>query len=216
MKTNLSKEILLGVVCLLPIVYLVFIWNQLPESIPTHWNIKGEIDDYSSKSSTFFMVGLPIAIAALMKFLPLIDPRKENYEAFASSYFKLRFLLVLFMALTAILILYVSVNPTFAAFPKVLSVMICLLFAGIGNYMTTVKPNFFVGIRTPWTLASEEVWRKTHLLGGKLWFWTGLALIIPVFFLSSEAFFPIMLIGIILMSFVPIMYAYFIFQKEKR
>ncbi len=214
MKKKYTKEGIIWAICLIPFIYLLIIWNQLPENIPTHWNIHGEVDKYSGKNSAFLLVGLSLLIQVLMKYLPALDPRKENYEAFQDSYYKLRLLITLFFSFISVMILYVSASNKIESFTQIIGVSLCLLFAGIGNYMGTIKPNFFVGVRTPWTLSNEDIWRKTHSLAGKLWFFGGIALTIPTLLIPSPAQFFVMLSGIILLSVFPMVYSYLIFRKK--
>ena len=99
--------------------------------------------------------------------------------------------------------------------PTLIFALIGLLFAGLGNYFKTIKPNYFIGIRTPWTLENEEVWKKTHHFGGKLWFAGGLlifilSLIIPIVY----SFYVLMTVTVII-SIIPIIYSYLEFKKLK-
>ena len=93
-----------------------------------------------------------------------------------------------------------------------LSLML-IFFALLGNYMRTVRSNFFVGIRTPWTLSNDVVWRKTHELGGKIWFYTGIVLAVIVFFLPQIAAVVVMFCGLFFMVMIPVVYSYIEYKK---
>lgn len=214
MKTKFFREGVIWALSLIPFIYLLIIWDYLPEKIPTHWNYKGEVDSYSGKNTAFLLAGLPLVIQVLMNFLPAFDPKRENYASFQGSYYKLRLLITLFFSFLSGMILYVSATNQIASFTDIISVSICLLFAGIGNYMGTIKPNYFTGVRTPWTLSDEEIWRKTHKFAGKLWFFGGLILALVVVLFPSVTAFIILSAGIIVLALIPVLYSYLLFREK--
>jgi len=152
----------------------IYVYPMLPDQVPSHWNFQGEIDGYSSK--TWGSFGLPLMILGfyvLFLVLPLIDPRKENYQKFARSYAILKYALTIFFFL-----LYIAIIGFSLGYPidinRLMPMGIAILFIILGNYMSTVRHNYFMGIKTPWTLANEKVWIKTHRIGGKLWVFSGI------------------------------------------
>lgn len=152
----------------------VVVYPHLPEQVASHWNYRGEVDGYSSRGWGAF--GIPLLTAGIylgMLLLPLIDPNRQNYEKFAGAYRVIKALLVVFMtALQLVVILNALGFKTPVG--KIVMTGVSLLVLIIGNYMGQFRHNYFVGIKTPWTLASEEVWRKTHRLGGRLWVAAGI------------------------------------------
>jgi uncharacterized membrane protein len=209
---KIKKEIPFISIALLPFVYLAYIWNRLPESVPMHWNASGEIDDYGSKNELFFvlllLVGLPYLIFLV---IPNIDP-KQKLQNMGNKLNNLRFILTLFMSALAIFILY-SVQQQ-SSNPGFIFSIVGLLFAFLGNYFKTIKPNYFIGIKTPWTLESEEVWKKTHLLAGKMWFVGGL--LMAMTFVLPEPVNLFVFLGITaVISVIPIVYSYLEFKKQK-
>lgn len=150
------------------------LYPRLPEQIPIHWNLEGQVDDYAGRFWGAF--GLPllnVGIYLLLLFLPLIDPKRANYARFIGFYRGFRVLMVLFMAGMHGVTLYAALGkPVDVSFLVTLGVSV--LFIYMGNSLGRVRHNYFVGIKTPWTLASEEVWRRTHRLGGKLFIVAGL------------------------------------------
>lgn len=211
--TTLRKELPYILIAIIPFVYLVFIWNNLPETVPMHWNGKGEIDRYGSKNELW---GLTAMLSGLGYFLfliiPKIDPKGKLYKM-GNKLNNLRLMMALFMSALSIFIIY-SVQQVESK-PTLIFALIGLLFAGLGNYFKTIKPNYFIGIRTPWTLENEEVWKKTHHFGGKLWFAGGLlifilSLIIPIVY----SFYVLMTVTVII-SIIPIIYSYLEFKKLK-
>lgn len=209
---KIKKEIPFISIAVLPFVYLAYIWNRLPESVPMHWNASGEIDDYGSKNELLFvlllLVGLPYLIFLV---IPHIDP-KQKLQNMGNKLNNLRFILSLFMSALAIFILY-SMQQKIRN-PGFIFAIIGLLFTFLGNYFKTIKPNYFIGIRTPWTLENEEVWKKTHLLGGKMWFVGGL--LMAMTFVLPEPLNLYAFLGITaIISIIPIVYSYLEFKKLK-
>lgn len=183
--------------------------NKLPDNLPTHWNIKGEVDSYGSK---YIFAVLNIALYLLLLIVPRIDPRKKNYTVFSSTYYKLRLILTLFFSLFYLLVIY---NAVYARvdFEKIIPISILFLLALIGNYLSTVRSNYFVGIRTPWTLNNEKVWKQTHLFGGKVMFFGGIIGGIISMFMSTpySQYFAFALMIILLL--VVTVYSYIFYRK---
>lgn len=212
MHTNLKKELGIIVIVLMPAIYLALKWNDLPDQVPSHWNIEGEVDGYSSK---YVMPLVNILIYPLLLLIPLIDPRKKNYRFFAGAYFKIRFVLHLFLSIMTMTVLLMATGADIQV-DRVVVTCVLLLFIALGNYMGNIRSNYFVGIRTPWTLENTEVWRRTHLVAGRLWFWGGLVCLIISFFISEPSVFVVIISVIAILSIVPVVYSYLIFRKLKK
>jgi uncharacterized membrane protein len=209
------KESVLWVFIVLPYVYLSTIWNKLPARVPTHFDLSGKPNDWSDKTSLLYLPGaLTIGIYVLMLIIPYIDPKKK-IQQMGSKYYNLRFLLTFFFSILAIFILYSSSTGSIKN-PNILMGLMGALFAMLGNYFQTLRPNYFIGIRTPWTLESEQTWKKTHLLGGKIWMVGGVLIAFFSFFQSNQLFSIVFGIIIGILVVVPVVYSYFEFQKEKR
>ncbi|MGC1204653.1 MAG: SdpI family protein [Flavobacteriaceae bacterium] len=211
---NLKREIPLITIVLIPFIYLAYIWNSLPETVPTHWNYKGEIDAWGKKSSLILiMFLLPVLTYVLFSIIPFIDPKKK-IQAMENKYHNLKFMMTLFMSALAIFIIY-SVKEQSITNPAFIILAIGLLYIILGNYMKTLKANYFIGIRTPWTLENETVWKKTHALAGKLWFIGGLAIIISSL-TTNKNFNSIFFISItIIIAVIPLIYSFLEFNKIK-
>ncbi len=212
-QVNIKKEAVIWLILLLPFIYSFIVWNKIPDKVPTHFDIKGQPDDYSGKA--FALLLLPvmnIVIYFILFIVPRIDPRKKNYAAFGSSYQNIRLLIHLFFVGIFIFITQTTSGGQPLKLNAFLSGLL-LFFALLGNYMRTVRSNFFVGIRTPWTLSNDIVWRKTHELGGKIWFYSGIVLAIVIFFLPQTAAVVVMFCGIFLMVIIPVVYSYLEYRK---
>lgn len=209
------KESALWVLIVLPYIYLATIWGKLPERVPTHFDIQGNPNDWSSRTSLLFIpAALGIFMYILLLIIPHIDPKKKIQEM-GEKYFSFRFILTSFFSLFSIYLLYTTCAGNLKN-PNLLFALIGVLLSILGNYFQTVRPNYFIGIRTPWTLESENVWKKTHRFGGKLWMAGGVLIAILAFFnIHNLPFFIIFFSVVILLSIIPIVYSYILFKKEK-
>ncbi len=207
-----KKEIPFIAVALLPFVYLAYIWNELPKEVPMHWNASGEIDRWGDKSELFMMLFMLTGITYFVfLIIPYIDP-KQKLQNMGNKLNNLRLILALFMSALAIYILYSVQQKT--SNPVLIFPLVGLLFAFLGNYFKTIKPNYFIGIRTPWTLENEEVWKKTHLIGGKLWFVGGLLMALTFVLPNKIQIYTFLAIAAVI-TIVPIVYSYLEFKKIK-
>lgn len=192
----------------------LLLWNRLPDPMPGHWNAAGEIDGYISKFWGVFLVPIiSIALTGLFLIIPRIDPLKANIAHFRATF---NWFIVVFLAymlyvyaLTLIAALGTPFNMTLMLLPAV-----GLLFIGVGYLMSRAKRNFFIGIRTPWTLSSDTVWDKTHKLGSRLFMLGGVVTILCS--LLGESGIWIMLVAMLGASFVPIVYSYVLYQRETK
>lgn len=206
-RKKLTKELLLIVLTLLPVVYLLVNWSALPELVPIHFDARGEPNSYGSR---MVYVWLPLGIYFLMLLLPKIDPRRANYALFEESYYKLRLIMAIFIGFINSAVIWGIVHQA-NGIHRFMPLTIFFLLMLIGNYLGNIRPNYFVGIKVPWTLNSDEVWTRTHKLAGKLWFWGSLAAILLYFVVGDLRWvlFPLLAVLVV----VPIVYAYIIYQK---
>ncbi|HEX2923698.1 MAG TPA: SdpI family protein [Chloroflexota bacterium] len=153
-------------------------WASAPDRIPVHWNISGQVDRYGGKVEGLLAIPLiTLSTYILLILTPLIDPGRANYERFAGVYSLIRTLLtVLFAAIYAVVLLWVRGYQVDVS--AIIPIAIGAFFIIIGNYMGKIRPNWFVGIRTPWTISSKRSWTKTHRLGGWIFILMGLVLIL--------------------------------------
>jgi len=212
---NLKKELPLIAIVLLPFVYLAYIWNQLPEKVPMHWNIKGEIDRYGDKIELIIIpILLPLLVYVVFLVIPIIDP-KNKLNKMGNKLQTIKVLLTIFMSILALYIIYSAKNKSFTN-PNYLVLLIGALYIILGNYFKTIKANYFIGIRTPWTLENETVWKETHILGGKMWFVGGIIVVLSSLILDKQLNFTIFLIITGIITIIPMVYSYILFQKEKK
>ena len=209
------KELILWALILLPYAYLVTIWRELPDKVPTHFNFEGKANGWSNKTTMLFMPGVfGIGIYALMLAIPFLDP-KNKIQQMGDKFFVLRFMLTLFTSALMTYLLYAG-NAGSLKNPGLLVGLIGALFAMLGNYFQTIRPNYFIGIRTPWTLENEQVWKKTHLLSGRLWMVGGIVIVILSFLITNNHILMVVfgILGLI-MGVVPVVFSYTEFKREK-
>jgi len=215
MKNSKMKYVILYIIALIPIIVTIIFYNKLPDQYPIHWNIQGQVDNYGGRSSSLMTASVPLIIILLMQVLPLIDPKKRNYENFKGSYYNFQLMFAILMGALHLLTLSAAIGYEFIKVDSGVKLLIAVLFTVIGNLMPKFKHNYFIGIKTPWTLASEEVWFATHRLGGKLWFYGGLIMIVFSFIpgtVSAGIYFAVIMGSSIYM----LLYSYLIFRKLQR
>ena len=182
----------------------------LPDPMPSHWNMAGQVDGWMPKFWGAFLV--PIAMAAMwlvFLVLPRISPRGFEMEPFLRAWGVLKVTILALMLFIGVLVLRAATSRGALSHSAVFCAL-GVLFVVIGNVLGKVTRNFFVGIRTPWTLASEEVWYRTHRLAGKLFVAAGLFVAATSFLRLSV--WPFM-ISIGLAALVPVVYSYVIYRR---
>ena len=211
MKFNLKKELPLLLLSVLPLSFLAFVWNGLPERVPLQWGLNGEVNKYGDKMELLIIGLLPIFLYALFLFIPMIDPKKR-LEAMGNKFYSIRLITALFIAVLSSFIIY-SVKEQSLGNPNYLFMIIGAFYVLLGNYFKTIKPNYFVGIRTPWTLENEEIWKNTHRLAGKLWVAGGLVIIISCFVLNEENALIVFFVITGIITLIPVIHSYLQFKK---
>ena len=153
-------------------------WPSAPAQIPMHWDFSGQVDRYGGKFEGLF--GLPLlalGIYLAMRYLPRVDPGRANYARFGGAYAALRIGILCLMAAVYALVL-VSVEKVPIDVSRIVPVLVGALFVLVGTLLGKIRPNWFVGIRTPWTISSKVSWVRTHRLGGWLFIAQGLLFIL--------------------------------------
>ena len=149
------------------------LYSQLPDRIPTHWNIQGKVDDFSGRASIFLMPGILLLMLGLFRVLPWLSPKQFSVDSFRNTYNFLMFLMIVLFAYIHFLMLWAALSGSLDINRGLLGGLF-LFFALLGNVLGRVRRNFWIGVRTPWTLASERVWNDTHRIAGKLFVLAGI------------------------------------------
>lgn len=188
------------------LVFAFWSYGQMPEQVPTHWNIEGKPDAWGSRSTYLWigpgLVGFGVLLALA---LPYLSPPKFKIEPFRETFYAMMLFVIMLMVFIHAMTAYGALNPG-QQMGNWLVAGICVFFSLIGNLMGRIKPNFYAGIRTPWTLSNEEVWRRTHRFGGRLFFFGGIVgALLAGFNLLVAA-----LVVILAVSFTPVFYSFFV------
>ena len=207
------RKTFIAILALILISFIIGIslWSIMPNMMASHWNASGQVDDYMSKFWGLFLFPfILVFFLILYHFIPRIDPLKKNIEKFRKYFDWFIFLIALFFLYIYILTLFFNlnyqINMTFAIIHS-----IAFLFFFIGILIQNAKRNWFVGIRTPWTLSSDIVWNKTHKIGGKLFKISAIITLIGLFFGKYAIWF--LLISILASVIYLLFYSYFEYKK---
>lgn len=214
-KPTVKTEFIPWLLMILLVAASVFFYENLPETIAIHWNFAGQPDGWGSgQAHSIYFPAVIIGMYLLFLLLPYFDPRKERYEQFAKTYHIFKTIIVAFMV---IVYLVTSLSGLGYNLPVgvIIPGLVGLLFIILGNYLSKVKANWFVGIRTPWTMSSEEVWNKTHRFGGKMFIFAGLVMIAQIF-LPPNWKLPVFAVSMTLVILGTIFYSYVLYLKEKK
>ncbi len=214
MKTNTFLPTFLAlIISTIPFIYLFFIWGSLPEIVPTHFGIDGKPDHFGAKQQLLIVPILlsvmSIGIYFLFKNIDKIDP-KQAAKMSKDVFDKLGLTMVIFLNSIAISIIHSTISHEIG---NLLFIVMGLFFIILGNLMHSLKPNYFIGLRLPWTLENEDNWRKTHQLASKIWFAGGLFILISALLLPIKMMFILMIISVLIMALIPTIYSYRLFKK---
>ena len=211
MKTS-TALVLCCLIALFVTGYTLIVYSSLPDIIPTHWGADGKVNGWGSRNTIFITPAITLGMALLFIALPWMSPKNFSIETFRSTYNYIMLIVTAMMGYLSIVIIYMSQHPTWNYTKPLIGGM--MLFLGLlGNSLGKVKKNFYVGIRTPWTLASDQVWVATHRLGARLMtiagfggavaIWLG-APVMPIFFIF------------IALSLFPVIYSLFLYKRLER
>lgn len=204
--------------------YDIFIWCVtvlfigavffMPETVPVHWNANWEIDSYGSRYMMLILAVIPILIYYGMLLTKKVDPKRYNFQSREKTYDMFRYGLSFFFILLCSFFYYMTIFPKTNG-QKIMLLLLGIFIIGMGNYMPRLPQNYFLGIKTPWTLSNEYVWKKTHKIGGYSFVITGI--IITVYGLLELPYSFIVLIVVIFVDVIfTFIYSCFVFKKIER
>jgi uncharacterized membrane protein len=216
MKNILAK--LLWPVVIAPAIYLAFVWNRLPARIALHFDLRGNPDRYGNKQEliglTVILIAINIFVYFLLTNIYRLDPKRyaaENKERLR----RIAFAVAVFLSAILFAIIYSSIAGSTKPLMGFIFSGLGLLFAIIGNYLPNLKPNYFAGLRLPWTLEDPDNWKKTHAMAGKLWFAGGLLLAIICLFTPPVASIVVFFIVMAIITIIPCVFSYRLFKQGK-
>jgi uncharacterized membrane protein len=192
----------------------VWAYPHLPPRVATHWNFRGEADGYSGRFVAAFVMPLAIlGLTGLAHVLPRIDPKHANYPKFLDTYWLLINGILIFMGVVSLAVLGNAIGAP-VPIQRVMPVALGFLFIVIGNYLGRVQPNWFLGIRTPWTLSSDTVWRKTHRLGAWVFVIAGVLFMASALVPDARGAVPlaVIIVGLVM---IPVVYSLYLWMRER-
>ena len=202
-----------AILILAAVIATIAVYPRLPEQVPTHWSISGEVNGWSSRLFGAWMMPLIMAVVWLfMRAIPHIDPRKANYEKFSGMYDALVILILTFMLLMHVVIL-LSATGTVIRMNRVVMPAVGIFIAIMGVLLPRAHPNWFVGFRTPWTLTSDLSWERTHKVGGALFIALGVLIVASTFIAPGRAIWVLVVAALGVVAFLFI-YSYQVWKQD--
>jgi len=203
------------VIAAVAVAVSIWAYPRLPPTVAMHWDLRGAPDGFSSRLLAVSIVPVVLLVmTGLYNVLPKLDPRGENYAKFLSTYWLIANAVIVFVLVAHAMIIASGLGYS-VRIDRLMPLGFGLLFIFLGNYITRVEPNWFVGIRTPWTLSSDTVWRKTHRTGGWLMVLGGFVLAVGAFILPHGAFLPLFVTTIVIVALIPIVQSYVLWKREQ-
>lgn len=213
-KKNKWLMIVTSILIVLPVFVGLLLWNKLPEQVPYHWGVNGEVDGWASKPVAVFVLPVILLVMQWVCILATgLDPKAKNVTTTK--------MMGIVLWIIPVLNLFLHVMVWLAAFGRevnmetVMPLFMGALFVVIGNYLPKCKQSYTMGIKLPWTLDNEENWNKTHRLAGKLWVAGGL-LCMPCALLSGVWAFIVMMSILLVMCVIPTVYSYRLYKKNQK
>ena len=207
---------LLWAFSVVPVIILMIVYQKLPERVPVNFGFDGTVNAYGDRATLWMMAGLGPLMALLFQFLPRIDPKRQNYAKFQRYYDQFAIFMELFLLAVFGMVVTETLRPGTVSIGRAVTALISIMLVLLGNMMGKIKHNYFFGIRTPWTLADPDVWTRTHTLGGKLWFVLGVVLLPCSLLLPEQAFFVVLMGGLLGTTALVIVLSYLWYRQKQR
>ena len=208
-KFRFRKSSIISIIASLAIlvIFNLLFYNKMPAELPTHWDFRGQADDYSSKFEAMILIqGFLVVMNLFLCFMLDNDPKNKRQNNFLMKLSKLSMpiIMTIIYIITILAGLGKEVNTS-----VIISILMGILFIAIGNYMPKVKRNYTMGIKLPWTLNSDENWRRTHRFGGICFIFMGLIFFVSPFVKSEIIFY----LPLIIVAVLPAIYSYYLYTK---
>ncbi|MFN4902055.1 MAG: SdpI family protein [Ignavibacteria bacterium] len=222
MKQEKSQTLEAMIIFIVIIAWLIgaITYMQAPDIVPIHWNLEGNPDNFAPKGIGIFLLPLiNTGLYVFLLFIPMIDPNNQQLQGSMKTLQWIRLvthgLLAIIMGWTSLSILESTIVK-----PEWIFAIVALFLAFLGKVMVNVKQNYFVGIRTPWTLSNEVVWDDTHRFAAPLWLYSGILMTVIISLLIMSGFtakiiLPMFLVWVFTIVIIPIAYSYKRFKEQK-
>lgn len=208
-----SGRVAVWVLALLPLLLVGALYTKLPAQVPMRWGFGGQVE-YGEKWNLLIVAAVAPLSAVMLALVPRIDPKRRNYEKFSDSYLLFQIWMMGFLLVLVCLVLVETFYPGTVDMSRVVILLLAALLLTLGNMMPKFRPNFFCGIKTPWTLSSDTVWTKTHRLGGRMMFASGVCMLLTLP-LPETARFVLLFALLVLAVLTPSVMSYIWFRKEQ-
>lgn len=207
-KKHKLALILTSLVTLIPILVGLLLWDKLPEQVPCHWDIHGQVDGWSGKTQAVFLMPLlMLAMHWICVLAATADPKSKHYHPKSIQ-------LVLWICPILNLVLNTMVYAAALGYgvnvELIMSLLMGVLFIFVGNLLPKMRQSYTMGIKLPWTLHNEENWNKTHRLGGKVWVIGGIIILSTALWGN----FWVLMASTLLMVLTPVVYSYCLYRKQ--
>jgi len=218
MKQSTPNLLLALLLSSLPLAYAAYLYPSLPNTIPIHFNLKGEADGFGGRDSIFLAPGI-MAVTSLFVFFLLTNIKKfdpKRYKEQDNGLFKkFALFMVGFLSVLSMIITYSASSPSVNA-TKLILPLLGFSFAGMGLYLPKIHQNYFAGFKLPWTLENVDNWNATHQLAGTVWLYGGLFQATSTITLSSKPGFICFMLATALMVIVPTVFSYRMFKNGNK
>ena len=202
--------IITSLILLVPVIAGLLLWNKLPDPMPFHWDIHGEVDGWSSKAfAVFGLPGLMLVLQWVCTLASTADPKFQNYNP---KMLKLMFWICPAIGLILTTMVYSAALGYSVPIENIMPLLLGVLFIVIGNWLPKCQQTYTMGIKLPWTLASEENWNATHRFGGKVWFFGGILTMLTAFWGS----FWLLMVILAAMVIIPTVYSYLYYRNHEK
>lgn len=203
--------IIISLIILISFGIGVYFYPQMPDKMVSHWGTSGEANDYMGKFwGLFLMPIISLVVFLFLILIPKLDPLKMNVEKFRKQFDNFTIFIILFLFYIYLLTIFWNLGIQFDM-NQAIAPAFGILFYYCGVLIENSKRNWFIGIKTPWTLSNDEVWDKTHKLGGKLFKITGVISLLGLFF--PQFAFLFILIPVLFSTLYAVVYSYFEYKK---
>lgn len=207
------KRFIFGII-LISYLIGIYLYPSMPNEIASHWNIQGEVNGYMPKFWALFLMPMLLTLSVILyQVIPKIDPLKKNIEKFHKQYDLFIFAFTLFMFYMYVLSVLWNLNVKLNITQLMIPALATLIFY-TGSFLKSAQRNWFIGIRTPWTLSNDKVWQKTHNLGGTLFMACGIITLFALFL--DQYFIQLVLVPILSSTIILVIYSYVVWRKLKK
>lgn len=216
MKTSFLHKSILLLLILAPVIYLSIIYSELPDTVPLHYGPDMQPDRFGAKSELWLPIGILLGVAIISYLIitniSKIDPKMEKEDQSANMV-KFGTTIVGFFSAISMYIIYSTQQ---GQVKSLFFILMGALFAVLGNLMYNIKPNYFIGMRLPWTLHDDENWKLTHRLAGKLWVVGGILICVFSIVIPTTLFLPFFIAVMLFITVWPMLFSFRFYMKKKK